>query len=261
MSGSSTNLFDTKFPHLRQAPVAEAVIHWQAIPSKELVPNILKGNLVERLPEYINFQDQTNIEISAGQSNDGTVQQLMHQAQWTGLRLENPDKQYIAQFTRTGAVFSKLPPYEQWESFQTEAKRVWSVFIDLASPTVIERLGVRFINRIPMGSSEEPADYLQAMSLQPSEKSEFPIDSFFYQDRYKVPEYAYQINWVRTIQQNSKSNDERALILDIDVFTAEAIPIETKNLGQKLEQMRWLKNHIFFSNLTEKALTQFGVES
>jgi uncharacterized protein (TIGR04255 family) len=48
-----------------------------------------------------------------------------------------------------------------------------------------------------------------------------------------------------------------ALILDIDVFTLEPFALEPRLLEQHLKNMRWLKNNIFFSNLTESALQKY----
>jgi len=51
--------------------------------------------------------------------------------------------------------------------------------------------------------------------------------------------------------------DGQALILDIDVFLTE-IANDQENLNQKLAEMRWLKNRIFFNNITDTALNNFG---
>jgi len=47
------------------------------------------------------------------------------------------------------------------------------------------------------------------------------------------------------------------LIVDIDVFTNEVSSIQ-EDLNKQLAEMRWLKNKIFFSNITDTALNNFG---
>ncbi|MFN6070102.1 MAG: TIGR04255 family protein, partial [Pseudanabaena sp.] len=61
-----------------------------------------------------------------------------------------------------------------------------------------------------------------------------------------------------TIQPNQTgSGSEQALIVDIDVFTNEVSSIQ-EDLNKQLAEMRWLKNKIFFSNITDTALNNFG---
>ena len=64
----------------------------------------------------------------------------------TAIVLNRPTSCYVAQFTRNGFVFSRLKPYEGWETFEAEAKRLWCIYRELAEPSEVQRLGVRFIN-------------------------------------------------------------------------------------------------------------------
>lgn len=246
-----------EFPSLKFAPSIEAVIHWQARASKVLDPSIVKDELVQRLPDYPELQTQYAIEIAATGSTDGTSE-LLQRSQWNGFRLQDNHNHHVAQFTPTGVIFSRLQPYEKWETFQSEAMRFWHIFLELAEPTIIQRLGVRYINRIPMDNGEQPSLYLRTVPLPPP-GVELPTESFFHQDTYNVPGYPYHINWVRTIQpRQSTEADGQALIVDIDVFTTELLELDQVTLTQRLHEMRWLKNKVFFSCITETALKQFG---
>jgi uncharacterized protein (TIGR04255 family) len=253
----SINL-NEKFPTLKAAPSIEAVIYWQAHTSKPLEPLTLKDELTQRLPDYpiCQAQHQQGIEIAASGSPDGTSEILYH-TQWNGFRLQDEQNRHVAQFTPTGVVFSRLEPYETWENFKTEALRFWDIFLELAEPTLIQRLGVRYINRILLNNGEQPSLYLKnAPSTLPG--LDFPTESFFHQDTYQAPGYPHSINWVRTIQPNGEDPaGGRALIIDIDVFTTEMLQLDQETLNQRLIEMRWLKNKVFFSCITETALKQF----
>ncbi len=252
----SINL-DESFPTLEAAPSIEAVIHWQANASKTLEPETVKAELVKRFPSYESYQSQQDIEIGATGSHDG-ISEVFHRSQWHGFRLENEQNHYVAQFTRAGVVFSRLSPYEGWISFQAEAFRFWDIFLELAAPTTIERLGVRYINRIPLETGESPSTYLITVPCPPPDLALAP-DSFFHQDTYPVPGYPYTINWVRTIQAGDEPNDGQALIVDIDVFTHGLLQLDHDTLAKQLQEMRWLKNKTFFSSITPHALERFGV--
>jgi uncharacterized protein (TIGR04255 family) len=246
-----------EFPRLKTAPSIEAVIHWQAHAGKNLQPEVLKTELTQRLPDYPIFQTQQDIQISASEAPDGSSE-FFQQSQWSGFRFQDEQNRHVAQFTLNGVAFSRLEPYEEWVSFQTEALRFWRIFLELAEPTVIQRLGVRYINRIPLNNGEQPSDYLNT-SPSPPPGLELIAESFFHQDTYPVPGSPYSINWVRTIQTLGAAPDNgRALIVDIDVFTHELLQVDHATLTQRLQDMRWLKNKIFFSSITQYALERFG---
>lgn len=210
------------FPHLTAAPIIEAVIHWQAHAGRTLEPEALKAELIQRLPDYPICQPQQDLQIAVSTANDGSSE-AFHRTKWNGYRLQDEQNCHVAQFTPTGVVFSRLEPYETWNSFQDKALRFWDIFLELAEPTVIHRLGVRYINRIYLADDELPSSYLESIPPAPPELG-LTTESFFHQDTYRVPRYPYHINWVRTIQPaGSELADGRSLIVDVDVFTTDLL--------------------------------------
>ena len=245
-----------EFPSLKSAPSIEAVIHWQADASTTFEPTVLQEELIQRLPDYPICQPQQGIEISA-ETTEGNSE-FRQRTKWNGFRLQDEHKHHVAQFTQHGVVFSRLQPYERWENFKTEAIRFWELFLELAAPTVIQRLGVRYINRVPLEDNDQPSTYLK-VAPYPLPELDFSPELFFYKDVYKVPDHPYSIQWTRTIQpQRAVNGDKRALIIDIDVFTTELLELDQETLIQRLSEMRWLKNKVFFSCITEAARERFG---
>lgn len=245
------------FPTLKAAPSVEAAIHWAAHAGKKLEPETLKVELTQRLPNYPLLQNQQGIEFGASGLPDGSSQ-VFHKTQWNGFRLQDQENQHVVQFMPNGVVFSRLEPYEKWETFSAEALRLWQLFVDLAEPTVIQRLGVRHINRILLENDEQPSNYLKMEPYSLPSLNIFP-QNFFYKDTYQVPGYPYSIHLVRTIQpQQSAPANQKALIVDIDVFTTQLLQLDKDTLIQRLQEMRWLKNKLFFSSITNTALERFG---
>jgi uncharacterized protein (TIGR04255 family) len=246
-----------EFHRLTAAPSIEAVIHWQAHGRKTLEPESLQEELTRRLPDYPFCQIQQGIEISETGTTD-LATEIFHRTQWDGFRLQDRQNRHVVQFTPNGVVFSRLEPYEEWESFKAEALRFWHIFLELAEPIGISRLGVRYVNRIPLDNNEHPSVYLKTVPSDPP-GLDLPTESFFHQDTYQIPGYPYAINWVRTIQPESVDPPHgRALIVDIDVFTTEVLQLDHDVLTQSLTEMRWLKNKVFFSCITDIALKRFG---
>jgi len=126
---------------------------------------------------------------------------------------------------------------------------LWKAHQTIACPEQIDRLGLRFVNRIRVPQCDfELSDYLSS-SPQPPHETEYPIASFLHQETFKIIGHPYEVNLIKTIQEA----DGTWLILDIDVFTTSLPSIGSMDMSQLLKEMRWLKNKFFFNSLTKKA--------
>ena len=249
---------DEKFENLPHAPIVEAVIEIRARGSEALEETSLRTNIEPKLAGYV-FLDslreyQGEVKFEGGKLSSQQVQDIG----WKGVRFRSTDEKHIAQFNRDGFVFSRLEPYLTWEELESEGRRLWNIYKDLAQPVDIQRLGLRFINRIKLPPGELLfEDYIQPAPTSPH-GLELPFHGFMHKDTLAVPGHPYAINVIRTIQQlNGGMDGGVALILDIDVLTTQAFDLDNAVLAQRLLEMRWLKNKAFFGSITEKALKMF----
>lgn len=250
----SSDTPNEEYPNLPHAPIVEAVIHWSAHPGKQLEPNDLQEELSKTFPEYPICQPQQEIEFSSTGEPSG----LSVVVQQNGFRLEGEGKPFVVQFTSSGVVFSRLAPYDNWESFETEGMRFWDLFVKLGEPSLIDRLGVRFINQIQIGEGEKASDFLLG-GPSPVDGMELSAGSFYYQDTFRVPDLPYHVKWARTIQPRQPSQlNEKTLIVDIDVCSDNLPSMERRFLKERLAKMRQIKNEVFFNCMTDHALKQFG---
>jgi uncharacterized protein (TIGR04255 family) len=198
------------------------------------------------------------VQIEAkGSAADSAITQ---RTRWQGCRLERKDGgPYVAQLTFDGLIFSRLAPYDCWETFEAEALRLWNMFVELTSPAALQRLGVRFINRIALSAGEKPEKYLRLMPKFPKEL-DFTVEKFVHRDAFEVPDTSYRINLLRTIHPMEASGSTEGLILDIDVFASDIGSFKEDRLTQYLSEMHWLKNKVFFSCITPYARTTFEKE-
>lgn len=250
---------DEKFPHLARAPIVEAVVQWLARAGKPLSPEELRAQLVERLPDYPDIQAQRALSLEA-QFQAGGLSRHVQQDTWLGFRCISADKLHIAQFTRDGVVFSRLKPYGDWQAFSSEAMRIWKLFVELAQPTEVQRLGVRFINSIAAMGITDLRKYL-ARPPASLESLGLPVTTFLWQSRHAVPGQPFELNLVQTIQPTmTPQADGLGLILDIDAFTTQAFPPRDEIVAEYLAKLRWLKDKAFFSLLKKSAVKLFQKE-
>ncbi len=258
----STSLFNLdlkeSFPRLANPPIVEAVIHWQARAQNPFEPEGLDAALVEQLPNYSTRKPLHQIELMALVSDKTDAPVVQHKKGWEGIRLESDDKRYVVQFKRDGLVFSQTNGYEHWGPFTTAAKEAWRAYTTIAAPLEIQRLGVRFINHIAVATPENLAEYL---CEPPTCPSNLPLKEFVYQSTFAVPGLPFGIRVIKVMQPSiPELQKSSGLFLDIDVFTNNAISTDAAELEETLGRMRWLKNKVFFSLLTEQAVRMFDGE-
>ena len=229
------------FPHLGNAPIVEAVIHWRAEPSEEFDPDACSTFLKTKFQEYeIKPQHRFNTEITG----DGVRSETC----LSGFRLTSRDKKNVCQFLRKDVLFSRLKPYENWKQLLKEASFFWEAYQEFAKPVSVKQIGVRFISRIKLHRGEqisevvnEQASLLNSLGLSPQ--------TFFHRDELSIPDYPYKINLVRALENQDDLN--RALIVDIDALTKDNLSIEENKIGSILEDLHYLKNKVFFEYVLE----------
>lgn len=246
------------FPHLDHAPIVEAVIHWRARPRVAFDQSTLRDALCKRLPGYPTVEPQHQVEFGGRIARDGS--EINQKQAWLGFRLKSADDAYVVQFNRDGLVFSRLKPYPGWDSFSAEALRLWSLFLELAAPTDVHRLGIRFINRIELRRLEELDETLVSAPAPPA-AFPVPVSTFMHKTRFDIPDHPYSLNVVQTVQPPDTDDAPRCgLILDLDVFTTRGIEVDGDPMLEHLRKLRWVKNKAFFAMLKPHVIERFQGE-
>lgn len=246
---------DEKFQHLNRAPIAEAAFEVRARASAELDENAVRKTLESELSGYAFLDSQREFQFGSKIKDGKPESQEVVDLGWKGVRFRSEDGKQIVQVNKNGLIFSRLPPYQNWEDFSSEGLRIWEIFKKVASPAELHRIGLRFINRImlPVGEANL-GKYLSAplTPLGPDEDFELPFMGFMHHDVLGVPGHQYAVNLVRTVQPPAAGNG-LGVIVDIDVFTLDGASLDESKVSHYLSEMRWLKNKVFFGSITEQA--------
>jgi uncharacterized protein (TIGR04255 family) len=247
-----------RFPHLQHAPIVEAVIDVRARAEVPWEEEAIQAQIKAQLPDYPQADSSREFRHEVKMAPGQEPQQTLLDLGWKGLRLRSSDKLHIAQFNRDGFVFSRLQPYESWEQLIGEGMRLWGIHREIARPSEVQRLGLRFINRILLPPKyTDFEDYLKAPPKLP-DGLDLPFQGFFHNETLAVTGHPYAINNIRTIQPPQPPEHDRiGIILDNDVFTVEPFEFQQEILERRLAEMRWLKNKAFFGIISEKALGTF----
>lgn len=257
---TNINMAET-FPHLSKAPITEAVIEIRAEATVELSEKIMRENLEPQLSDYPNtkveYSQIHQVQFGPGQQSKVAMKDLG----WQGLTFTSPDQKQIVKFQKQLFSFSRLAPYPAWKTFKNEALRLWCLHRTLTSPFAVQRLGVRFINRIPLPDEVTQKhlrinDYFRRFSIGIKDFNVNPLD-FLHHEILAVPGDKYAMNIIKTLQPaGTQRTNEAALILDIDVYTITPFSANDEEIEPRLEEMDWLKNKVFFSTIAKKLQEQ-----
>jgi len=252
-----------EFEHLAHAPIVEAVIEIKCPPQVPWDEDTVPDKVGKLLPGYQLLDSRSEYSQTVNIENSVPIPESMKKVGWKGVRYRSEDEIYIAAFNRDGFVFSRVDGYETWAKFSTEAMRIWEVHRSIASPSDVHRIGLRFINRIPLPGGEVELDDYMYDGPKPPRDLNFLISGFLHKNIISVPGLPYLINIVRTSSPSPSAGGDvdYAIILDIDVYLQETFEVDDRKIQEHLADMRVLKNEVFWGSIPPALLEELKGDS
>lgn len=168
------------------------------------------------------------------------------------------DHKRIIQARLNGFTFSRLKPYESWESFYGEAYQLWQQYAQITSPTEVVRLALRYVNQImiPATGTIELKDYVKTLPEISSNLS-VVMEGYFMQVIVAHPEYqpsrAIINQTIGQVTENDKGEKAVPLIFDIDVFQQVNLHHSDDEIKKVFElNLRCFRDEIFFKSIADK---------
>jgi uncharacterized protein (TIGR04255 family) len=241
---------------LRRAPITEAVIDLRVDPR----PDITVDSLILALEQNNNLGYTKKGLVISGEFGfslavqEGAKPVAAGRTTTLGVRLHSPDEKYVAQLSIEGFTLSRLQPYESWENLVLEAQRLWTGYLSCHRTRRITRAGTRYINNLQLPPTPNLERYLALQPALPAGQGLPELMSSFLQ-RFVLLDSPTGATVIIT-QALDVASLERPLpvILDIDAFRGTEFLPGSREVWDYLEQLRRLKNQVFFGCLTEKAI-------
>ena len=236
-------------PHYENAPIREAVIDIQVVPAPGIAVDDLKKIDVGR-----SYSQSDAIHTGVGQIQFGPSPGATATAssQPSGFVYKSSDMKQILQAQIGKFTLSRLAPYESWEPFSAEAKRLWTSYRRVAKPLTVNRMGVRYINRIDIPLPL--LDFKEYLRTVPEVASDLPQGLAGYLMRLAIP--LEDITGMAAITETMVPPPTPHLVsilLDIDVSVSGAFASDSVLIWETFEKLRQKKNLIFNACLTDKA--------
>ena len=239
--------------HLPNAPITEAVIDFRVEPA--VTVEALVGALAQR--DNLGYRRKGPIvrsEFGFSLNVQEEPPAVAHAGQATsiGVRLHSVDDKYVAQLSVEGFTLSRLRPYESWENLVQEARRLWQGYQECLGPTRITRVATRFINnlRLPMAENLE-----LFLNLLPGLPPGVPENLSGFLQRFVIHDAKTEATVILT-QALEEILPEKPLplLIDIDAFRFQEFGANEPKVWEYLNQLRELKNRVFFGCLKEAAI-------
>lgn len=176
-----------------------------------------------------------------------------HKGQKAFLVLENTsDGQHI------NFCYSILPPYSSWEDFTAQALAFFRGFVKRFELCVIKKLAIRTIDELKVPSSNNRlvaiSDLLKTVPAGIDRLPNGRIKEFIFRDVVYYPEHEVEAATVRALKPGDGKNLP-SMILDTDVATLCGLDAKNEDdLMRKLNQIRFVRHHLFFGSIGNKAL-------
>jgi uncharacterized protein (TIGR04255 family) len=236
--------------HLSRPPIVEALMNFQANAAPRWNPEKLRPVLSGLWPAHTVVEELRLMEIQmrpAEKQSESTV--TMGQLQ--GFIFRSPSELTVHQARRDGYAFSRLAPYEDWNSFETQALRGWADYQSILEPEELHAVTVRFINRMIFpAEGMRLSRYFTTHPCAPPE-SGWTIYGFTHQTLYALDSPCV----VRATIASEAT--PFSFILDIEIFLREPFSALERGLNEILREMHDLKNQAFFRLLTNEAVERY----
>ncbi len=230
------------------APITEAIIDIRVSPLEDVPLEALKKLQPKSYPISQPILEFSG-EIAAGETISTTVKR-----QELGYKFSSDSHPYVLQARIDGFTLSRLQPYETWQPFSAEAFSYWQEYRKLIGNTNIERLAVRYINRIDIPLPVE--DLSKYFQTRPEVSASLPfrdVSGYMMLLQIPQPDINAFLNFREAIvTPPSEAKDCVSVVLDIDLFRTEQVPQIDSEIWEYFNQaLRVRKDEVFFASITK----------
>lgn len=247
-----TSLTHGEYPRLSRPPLREALIDIRL--SEQLPIAFLERLRVLTLPGFSNVGEIKlggfRLEIAKDKPSQATITS----DEILGIRFQTTDASQVLQYRRNGITFSILKNYQTWEQIRGVAREFWRQFLGISGPVNVNRLALRYINafEVPLGG-----DFDEYLSAGPRIPKDLPQLLTSFLQRILIPFTDVNAHAIITQALEPPTESSFPTILDIDAIGQCSLDGADPEVWKRLEQLREIKNRIFFASVTAKALEAY----
>jgi len=238
--------------HFPNAPIVEALLDIRcALPPEVNLSTLTSFH--ERIKSDFPIKEeriiwQAGFEIKAG----NRPEVVSPKGEPDGYLFRPTDKKKIVQARLDGFTFNKLKPYTNWVDFSGEAKKLWQHYVEVAKPTKVIRIALRYINRIDIPLPfKDFGEYIKTVPLI-GDGIPKSLSGLFMRLVIPDPDLKAMAIITETVDKIDEKTNKLPLIFDIDVYMEQPFELQTDTIWKSLENLHEFEYSIFINSLTNK---------
>lgn len=246
------SMTDIRYPH---PPIVEAVVEFKFSASTDekkyakVLTNLKKAYDVHKEETHYTYAVDMKAPYKEPKKTTQTVDKLF----------SNNMTQNIIMRSNSLAI-SQLAPYACWDEFRARIFRDFEVWHRAVGYQQLERIGMRYINRIDLPLEDDKIQLEQYavlnINVQPCLKS---LDKYSINIQSQLKDIGATVI-VNSAMVESPLANHLSLVLDFDIFRMVDSSMKVEDIFTYLDQARTKKNELFESSITEKAREIFRRE-
>lgn len=238
---------------LARAPIHEAVVDLRIVRNPAIDAHMLEPVTRELRSRYPQVQARHSMHAQVT-ARGGRPEVQAEDRGFHGLFLENENRTRVLQLRVDGFTLSQLGEYTTADELFAEALPMWALYAHAVNVNTVARVALRYINKLalPYRPGEEFSRFLTAAPPMPPEA---PQEVAEFLTRSVVPiETPSESVAIVTQRLELYAASPAPFTLDIDVFKSGEFSIAQEGLMLLLQELRRVKNQLFFAFLTDEAL-------
>ena len=241
----------------KNPPIEEAVVEFRFAPGEEwnlTIPGKLHEhpsikNKYQGKPRTQKFIDAA-LQSGADQTSNLAVREGVGRIQ-----LVDPEGRHVISLGMDVMSVNLLRPYNGWNDFRPQIEDALKAYFDVAKPTGVNRVGVRYINRIVIEGREVTLDTY--FRYKPPSVQQFPKKMAGFFNRV---EYVYEdaIKLLLTQATVDAPADCSAFLVDIDVIWEKETLKELPDIMRLVDDLHEREGEAFEAVITDAAREVFN---
>jgi uncharacterized protein (TIGR04255 family) len=242
----------------RRPPIVEATFECRFAASEGWTfasPSTIYNLVHPVYPSEPTIIANSNLELAADTGEVKASVRMLPQDQ--RFQFSTTDGHHLIRVGRDVISVHVMPPYPGWTEFRERIKAALDAYLQVVKPSSIERLSIRYVNRIELGTDPLDLNNYFRVPLEPPEGLGFSLTSFFLRLEGTRPD------GVKLIQSfGSAPGDVVAIILDLDVIRDVSAPaVLEDDLLATIDSLREVERSAFEASITDKLREIFDADS
>tara|TARA_R110002049_G_C9139994_1_gene559534 strand:- start:669 stop:1406 length:738 start_codon:yes stop_codon:yes gene_type:complete len=239
--------------HYKRPPITEAVIQF-VFKSKADNDKIAKAvKKLETLYDKYELREATEYKFEISPTKEPVTSSKVNPAH----EFSSNDRTDVTILRDDSLLCSAIAPYKGWDEFVSRFERDWKIWRKIVGYKEVEKIGLRYINRIDIPADNPIVRYEDYINVFPHVPSVLEPNSYF-SINMQVPLLdIHSLLNIKTAIVKSPVPKHLALILDLDVVKTFDAPNTDDAYFKYLEAAHTKKNEIFEASIKDKSRELF----